>query len=121
MRRIVIAALGLAMAASAAAPSMAQESALKWGYDSEPDQPFVDRGPTGDPTGFDVDLMNAMCAEMKTKCEIAITVWDSMIPALESKKIDIIWTGMGITEEREKVINFTDVYRKSPAAYLYPT
>ena len=36
--------------------------------------------------------------------------WDGIIPNLVAKKIDFVASGMSITEEREKVVNFSDPY-----------
>ena len=36
--------------------------------------------------------------------------WPQIIPALKSHKIDIIMSGMSITEERSQMVNFTDPY-----------
>lgn len=38
--------------------------------------------------------------------------WDSLIPALEAGKIDVIMSGMTITEERMKKVDFTAPYVK---------
>ncbi|MBV8650717.1 MAG: transporter substrate-binding domain-containing protein [Alphaproteobacteria bacterium] len=96
----------------------AQDTVLRWGYSSAPFPPFTSKSASGKWTGFDVDIMDAMCQEMKVKCEIVEIAWDGIIPALQANKIDLIWTGMSITDERLKVIDFTDRYRRGPAAFV---
>ncbi|HHY50330.1 MAG TPA: transporter substrate-binding domain-containing protein, partial [Alphaproteobacteria bacterium] len=38
--------------------------------------------PDGKPTGFDVDIAEAICAKLNRKCVYVEQVWDSMIPGL---------------------------------------
>ena len=78
-------------------------------------EPFTFKTPDGKPTGFDVDIAEAVCAEIKRKCVYVEQVWDSMIPGLQAKKYDVIVSSMSITEERQKVVDFTDKYYKTPS------
>ena len=72
--------------------------------------PFESVAADGTLVGFDVDLANAVCAEMKVKCKIVNVGWDGLIPGLVAKKHDAIWTSMNITDERKKVVDFSDTY-----------
>ncbi|MBQ0132086.1 MAG: transporter substrate-binding domain-containing protein, partial [Comamonas sp.] len=49
-------------------------------------EPFTYKTADGKPTGFDVDIANAVCAELKRKCVFVEQVWDSMIPGLQARK-----------------------------------
>ena len=73
-------------------------------------EPFTYKTPDGQPTGFDVDIANALCDEIKRKCVFVEQTWDSMIPGLMARKYDVIISSMGITEERLAQIDFTDRY-----------
>ncbi|MFD2271583.1 transporter substrate-binding domain-containing protein [Undibacterium arcticum] len=64
--------------------------------------PFESVGPDGKLVGFEVDLANALCVEMKVKCKIVNVGWDGLIPGLVAKKHDALMTSMNITEERKK-------------------
>lgn len=108
------------LALLAAAPTAFAQETLRWGYNAAPFPPWTNKSPAGDWFGFDIDIMNALCREMKAKCEIVPVAWDGIIPALQANKIDIIWSGMSMTEEREKVVDFTDRYRRGPAAFIAP-
>jgi arginine/ornithine transport system substrate-binding protein len=72
--------------------------------------PFESVGPDGKLVGFEVDLANALCVEMKVKCKIVNVGWDGLIPGLVAKKHDALMTSMNITEERKKAIDFSDTY-----------
>ena len=64
----------------------------------------------GELVGFEIDLMKALCDEMKTECDISSQEWDGLIPGLQAKKFDAIIAGMSITPERQQKVDFTDPY-----------
>jgi arginine/ornithine transport system substrate-binding protein len=78
-------------------------------------EPFTFKSADGQPTGFDVDVANALCEQIKRKCEFVEQVWDSMIPGLNAKKYDVIISSMSITDERLKEVDFTDKYYNTPS------
>src|SRR5215212_2208487 len=117
MKRTLIKLMTAAVVLTSALTAQAADT-LRWGYDSAPFPPWTNKSPSGQWSGFDVDIMNSLCREMKAKCEIVEIAWDGIIPALQANKIDIIWSGMSMTAEREKVIDFSDRYRRGPAAYV---
>ena len=41
--------------------------------------PYAYWGPKGEMVGFEIDLMNAVCAEMKANCTIVESAWDGII------------------------------------------
>ncbi len=65
-----------------------------------------------------MDIAEALCAEIKRKCVFVEQVWDSMIPGLQARKYDIIVSSMSITDERRKVVDFSDRYYKTPSAIV---
>jgi putative lysine/arginine/ornithine/histidine/octopine transport system substrate-binding protein len=101
----------IAAAAFAAALSVAGASAetLKIGSEGAY-PPFNTKDTSGNVVGFDIDVAQAMCAEMKVTCTVVTQDWDGMIPALTNKKFDFVAASMSITEERLKVVSFTDPY-----------
>jgi len=66
-----------------------------------------------DYVGFDVDLMKAIGKQMGMEVEIVNIGFDGLIPALEGGQIDAAASGMTITEERSKKVNFSKPYYKS--------
>ncbi|MDH0383324.1 lysine/arginine/ornithine ABC transporter substrate-binding protein [Comamonas aquatica] len=107
--------LGLALLAACA--TAAQAADLKVAIDPTY-EPFTYKTPDGKPTGFDVDVANAICAELKRNCVFVEQVWDSMIPGLQARKYDVIVSSLSITEERKRVIDFSDRYYKTPSAIV---
>ena len=78
-------------------------------------EPFTFKSADGQPTGFDVDIANALCEQIKRNCEFVEQVWDSMIPGLNAKKYDVIISSMSITDDRMKEVDFTDKYYNTPS------
>ena len=71
---------------------------------------FVDK--SGVPDGFDVKALDWIAKEMKFKVKHQPMDWDGIIPSLKTKKIDIVASGMSITDERKKEVAFTIPYWK---------
>lgn len=61
-------------------------------------------------SGFDADVGNLLCAKLEMKCHFVVQAFDGLIPALKAKRFDIIISGMSITAERKKQINFSVGY-----------
>ncbi|MBC7918234.1 MAG: transporter substrate-binding domain-containing protein [Rhodoferax sp.] len=104
------AAPAAAPAPAAAAPAPELKVAIDPAY-----EPFTFKTADGKPTGFDVDIAEALCAQIKRKCVYVEQAWDSMIPGLMAKKYDTIISSMSITEERLAQVDFTDKYYNTPS------
>ena len=94
------------------------DDTIRFGVAAEPYPPFTSKDASGKWVGFEVDLMDAVCAELRAKCEIVEVAWDGIIPALQAKKFDVIWSSMSITAKRKETIDFTDKYYKTPAVMI---
>ena len=80
--------------------------------------PFSETTASGEIVGFDIDIAEALCAEMGDSCEMVKTDWDGIIPALIERKCDAIIASMSITPDRAKVIDFSAKYYNTPAAFI---
>src|SRR5262245_15161204 len=114
MKKLVKTAMAAGVLAMAGM-GMASAEALKVGIGAEPYPPFTSPDASGKWVGWEVEMINAVCEQAKLECEITPVAWDGIIPALTSKKIDMIMNSMSITEERKKSIDFSDKYYNVPA------
>jgi len=71
--------------------------------------PFESTAPDGTIVGFEVDLGNAICAEMNRKCVWVPFSFDGLILGLKGRKLDAVFSSLGITEKRRRQVDFTDV------------
>ncbi len=80
--------------------------------------PFSEIGPDGKLKGFEIDLVLAYCAQMQAQCTLVQQDFDGLIPALQARKVDAIFASVAITEERKKVIAFSQPYYNTPARFI---
>lgn len=80
--------------------------------------PFSEIDTNGKLKGFDIDIANALCTQMKADCTLVQLSFDGMIPALQAKKIDAVIASMSITDERRKAVDFSEKYYKTPARFV---
>ncbi|MGP4713685.1 transporter substrate-binding domain-containing protein [Psychrobacter sp. DM8] len=73
-------------------------------------KPFSYTDADGKLIGYEIELIDALCAQMKADCEVISQDWDGLIPGLNAQKFDAIIAGMSITPERQEVIEFSDPY-----------
>jgi len=80
--------------------------------------PFSYMGADGKLMGFDIDIANALCKEMKADCTLLQQDFDGMIPGLLARKIDAVIASMSITEERKRSVEFSDKYYQTPGRFV---
>ena len=61
-------------------------------------------------TGFDVDLAKAAAEKMGVEAEFQPINWLSKELELDSGKVDLLWNGLTITDERRENMEFTNPY-----------
>ncbi len=64
----------------------------------------------GDVAGFDVDVAQEIANRLGRKLNYVTTSWDGIVEGLRAKRYDGILGSMGITEERQKVVDFSLPY-----------
>lgn len=73
-------------------------------------KPFSYTDADGKLIGYEIELIEALCTQMKADCDIISQDWDGLIPGLNAQKFDAIMAGISITPERQEVIEFSDPY-----------
>lgn len=84
------------------------------------DKPEMYLTPSGKPAGYDVVLIHALAKALGLKLDIENLAWSGLIPGLESKKFDIVSSGLDPTAARKKVLSFTRAYVPYQIALAVP-
>lgn len=64
-------------------------------------------------TGYDVEVMKEIAERLELEVKFEIMSVDSMMPAINSGRIDVAANDMSITEKRQEEFNFSDPYKYS--------
>lgn len=99
-----------------ASPAVAQE--VKIGIAAEAYPPFASPDAAGNWVGWEIEIINAVCAAAEMQCVITPVAWDGIIPSLTAGQIDAIMASMSITEERMQTIDFSDKYYNTPTVIV---
>lgn len=114
MMKTKVAVLALIMAV-AAAPAMAKDWTKVRVASEGAYPPWNAIDPSGKLVGFDIDVMNEICARVKLECSMQAQEWKTIIPSLNAGKYDAIIAGMMITEKRLEAIDFAGPYASTPS------
>lgn len=112
MKKLLLASAMLALTAGFASADVVR-LATEGAY---PPFNFIDD--KGEVAGFEREFGDEICKRAALECTWTTNEWDSIIPNLQSGNYDVIIAGMSITDERKKVIDFTQNYYP-PAASAY--
>lgn len=63
--------------------------------------------------GFDLDLLDAISKETGLEFKVQDMAFDGLLPALQTKKVDMVIAGMSATPERKKAVAFSKPYFKA--------
>ncbi|WP_265975328.1 transporter substrate-binding domain-containing protein [Brucella intermedia] len=115
-KRLVFSGVLLLATASMA---YAEDGVLRIG--TEGDAPrFSMADADGNVSGYDADIANELCAHLKLKCKFVVQTFSSLIPSMDSDRFDVIISGLGITAEREKKIDFSIPYHAISFYFVVP-
>jgi glutamine transport system substrate-binding protein len=70
--------------------------------------------------GFDIDMWDAIAAEIGVTYTLQPMDFNGIIPALQTKQVDVALAGITIKDERKKVIDFSDGYYDSGFLLMVP-
>jgi arginine transport system substrate-binding protein len=77
---------------------------------------FIDE--SGQIKGFDIDIANALCQQMKVQCTFSNQSFSGLIPSLQLGKFDGLISALGITPERLKQVDFTHSYYEPSGCFV---
>jgi polar amino acid transport system substrate-binding protein len=84
---------------------------LVWGTNAE--FPPYEYREGGEVVGIDADIMDAVAEKLGMTAEVEDMNFDSVIASVQSGKVDVGMAGMTVTEDRKKMVNFTEPYATS--------
>lgn len=70
--------------------------------------------------GFDIDLWDAVAKDIGVTYKLQPMDFNGIIPALQTKQVDVGLAGITIKDERKKVIDFSDGYYDSGFLLMVP-
>lgn len=105
---IATAGIAAAVAAASVTPPPAIKSAGKIVFCTDATYPPEESLQGTTFVGSDIDIGNAVAAQMGVKASFKNTTFDSIIAALKTKKCDAVISGMNDTPDRRKQVNFVD-------------
>jgi len=69
---------------------------------------------SGNIIGFDRSVGDEICQRIEAKCVWINQTYDGLLPGLQVGKFDLVMSGVSITEERAKQVDFTRAYADAP-------
>ncbi|MBW2596103.1 MAG: basic amino acid ABC transporter substrate-binding protein [Deltaproteobacteria bacterium] len=73
-----------------------------------------------DIVGFDIDFLSAVAKEAGFKVKFKNTAWDGIFAGIAAGKYDAIISSVTITEERKKVMSFSNPYINAGQVLIVP-
>src|SRR5260221_13578996 len=92
------------------------DDTIRFGIAAEPYPPFTSKDSSGKWVGFEVDLMDAVCANLKAKCEIVESAGDGIFPEPKANKCEGIWPPWPTTESGNQRTDFPNSNDQTPPA-----
>lgn len=79
---------------------------------------FIDK--TGRLSGYNIDLLRAICSELKLEqiCQVEAVPWDELLTHINNNDGEAIIAGMNETPETAKDLLFTQSYLRFPARFV---
>lgn len=82
--------------------------------------PFAapEEGEGSEIVGFDVEIAQAIAAQAGLKLKIKAMEFNRLLPALADGKVDMVISGLSITDERRRLVDFSVPYYKATQVVL---
>lgn len=71
--------------------------------------------------GFDIDMWDAIAKDLGMSYKLQPMDFNGILPALQTKNVDVALAGITIKDERKKVIDFSDGYYDSGFMIMVPS
>lgn len=72
--------------------------------------PFTSKESGGNFSGLDIEAARWIAEKKGFQVQFVAVPWDNIVPSLEAGTVDIIWSGMTISDERQAKVNFSKPY-----------
>lgn len=69
-------------------------------------------------SGLNIDLLRALCSELKLKCEIKAAPWDKLVDELKAGNAEAVMAGMSITSANLRRVSLSQPYLRLPARFV---
>ncbi|MDZ7842131.1 MAG: ABC transporter substrate-binding protein [Gammaproteobacteria bacterium] len=116
--RAVIAGAAVAAASLLMSPGAAAEKLVAGVEASFPPWAYVE---DGEYKGIAIDAMREIARDQDIDVEFQDLPWPSLIPALSKGRIDLLVTGLNVTEERAEVLDFSIPWWENDDEVMVPT
>ena len=80
--------------------------------------PFSFKGDDASLKGIDINIANFLAKDLGVDIKYEIMPFDELIPSVLNGKVDIVFSGVSITTERNTKVAFPGVYYKSGKSIL---
>jgi len=70
-------------------------------------------------SGFERDIMDHICQRQALSCTWQLANFDELIPGVMSGRFDIVLGGMAVTDDRRRLVDFTQSYSSSDSEEWY--
>lgn len=80
--------------------------------------PFTFKGASGELEGIDIKIANHLAKELGVAIKYEVMDFENLIPAVKNGSVDIVFSGVSITTERNSKVVFPGVYFKSGKSIL---
>lgn len=80
-----------------------------------PPMEYYETGTSGQPIGFDADSAVALAEHWGVNPRFSVSSFDGLMPALQAKRCDLIWSGLYVNEARQKVADASPYLLTGPA------
>ena len=119
MLRLLSSTVFVAAVSVASLSSAQADETIKIGIDAAY-KPFAYVDANGEMAGFEIDLIKAVCTEIKVNCELSNVPWDGIFTALETGTIDMIGTTVTKTKVRLEKYDASRMIYRVGFAFLVP-